>query len=219
MRFKRIVVTPFSFAVPLIIIANTFVFIFWLFANMEDPNSFMVRHFLVSWQSVEDGRLWTLLTSAFSHYLFFHFFLNMYVLKSFGGIVERVLGFRSFVRFYLVAGIFSSLAHAVVSQWILNEPEMKALGASGAVAGVIILFALLFPKEKILVLGLIPIRALTGVLVLVGLDLWGLVAQAGGHGLPIGHGAHLGGALTGALYYFMVLRERFRPPYIDVKPI
>jgi membrane associated rhomboid family serine protease len=49
---------------------------------------------------------------------------------------------------------------------------------------------------------------MVGALAFIGLDVWGLIAQAEGGGLPIGHGAHLGGAFTGILYYFLFLRGR-----------
>ena len=45
---------------------------------------------------------------------------------------------------------------------------------------------------------------MVGAILFVGLDVWGVIAQAGGGGLPIGHGAHLGGALAGLIYYFVL---------------
>lgn len=93
---------------------------------------------------------------------------------------------------------------------LLSEPSLPALGASGAIAGLILVFSLVFPKEKILLFGLVPIPALWGALAFVGLDIWGLVAQTKGGGLPIGHGAHLGGALSGFLYFRFYLRPRLR---------
>ena len=87
-----------------------------------------------------------------------------------------------------------------------------ALGASGAVSGLLLAYALHFPRSKILLFGIVPVPALVGVLGFVGIDLWGLFAQTRGGGLPIGHGAHLGGALAGALMYFFYLRERYRIP-------
>ena len=119
-----------------------------------------------------------------------------------------MLGRRRFLAFYLVAGIVASLTHAFVSAWILSEPGLPALGASGAIAGVILVFALMFPKERILLFGIIPIPAIWGAVAAVGLDIWGLVAQARGGGLPIGYGAHLGGAATGFIYYFLFLRRQ-----------
>lgn len=189
-----------SFAVPTLIFWNTLVFILWQFSD-ETPDSFMVRYFTVSYQALTEGRWITLLTSVYSHSLFLHFFVNMYVLRSFGSIIERRLGFRRFMRFYFYAGIFSSLAHSLLSKYLLNDPSQSALGASGAVAGIVVLFCLFFPKEKIAILGIIPVPALFGALLIVGIDVWGLMAQAGGHGLPIGHGAHLGGAFVGVLYF------------------
>lgn len=179
------------------------VFLWWNFGRdpLEEP-TFMINNFLVSWEGLARGRYWTLLTSVFSHNMLFHFLMNMMVLNSFGPIVERVLEPGRFLFFYLGAGIISSLTHATVSALLLGQPELPALGASGAISGVILLFSLWFPRERILLLGILPIPAFFGALVFIGLDLWGLWAQAGGGGLPIGHGAHLGGAAAGILAFF-----------------
>ena len=78
------------------------------------------------------------------------------------------------------------------------------------------MFALLFPRARILLFGIIPMPALVGALLFVGLDVVGLIAQTEGGGLPIGHGAHLGGAATGVLYYFLVIRAlglRYADPF------
>lgn len=197
--------------VTLLVIVNTLVFIAWSLSGQDNSDSsFMVQNFLISWQALQEGRFWTLLTSAFSHNMFWHFFMNMYVLASFGPIMERTLGRSRFLIFYLTAGVLSSLCHGLVSAFILHEPNLPALGASGAISGVILLFSLLYPRQTILIFGLIPIPAVGGALLFVGLDIWGLIAQAEGGGLPIGHGAHLGGAFTGIMYYFLFLRRRIR---------
>lgn len=185
------------------LILNTLVFAAWLLLG-EHP--FMVDNFLVSWDALAAGRYWTLLTSEFSHFILLHFFVNMYVLGSFGQIVEHTIGSARFVVFYLTAAIVASLGHAVVSAFVLGKPEIPALGASGALAGVILLFALIYPRARILLLGIVPMSALVGALAFVGLDIAGLIWQAEGGGLPIGHGAHLGGALTGVLYYVLIIR-------------
>jgi len=169
---------------------------------------FMEENFLVSWDALLEGRWWVCLSSVFSHSLLIHLLLNMMVLSSFGRVLEPFLGHLRFFSFYLGAGIFGSLVHAVVSAYLLEEPGLAALGASGAVCGVVLLFSLIFPREKILLFGIIPVPALMGALAFVGLDLWGLSAQAKGGGLPIGHGAHLGGAFVGIFYYFIAVRPR-----------
>lgn len=200
-----------SLAVPTIIFINLLVFVAWVASDNYGTDSlFMIENFLVSWTAIERGRIWTLITSAFSHNMFWHFFLNMYVLNSFGVVIERLLGFRRFLKFYLIAGIVSSLSHALVSAFIMDKPDLPALGASGAISGIVLLFSLLFPKQKILILALIPIPAIWGAILLVGIDLWGLIAQAGGGGLPIGHGAHLGGAFAGFIYYLFYSSSRRR---------
>jgi len=177
-------------------------------ARHEQQFYFMANNFLVSWSALTEGRYWTLITSVFSHNNFMHIFFNMYVLYGFGPVIEQVLGTRRFLQFYFVAGIFSSFCHAFVSAWLLHEPSLPALGASGAISGIIFLFALIFPKQKILLFGFVPIAAIWGALLFVGLDIWGLIAQAEGGGLPIGHGAHLGGSLAGVIYYFFFLRPK-----------
>ena len=193
----------FSF-VPVIIAINIIVFLMWSYFS---ETNFMQENFLISWEALEEMRYWTLITSVFSHNLMWHIFLNMFVLNSFGRVVEDTLGSWRFIRFYFVAGVVSSLVHAAVSNFLMNAPEWPALGASGAISGVVLFFSLMYRKEKVLIFGIIPMPALWGALAFVSLDLWGLYAQAGGGGLPIGHGAHLGGAFAGVLYYFMVRKK------------
>lgn len=196
--------------VNLFTIINTVVFIFWIGAD-EARFQFMMDNFTVSWMGLELGRYWTVVTSVFSHNFLLHFLINMLVLRSFGGLIESVLGRFRFLRFYLFAGILGSLGHAFVSAFIVGSPDLPALGASGAIAGLVLLFSLLFPRERILIFGLIPVPAILGAFLLMGIDIWGLVAQAEGGGLPIGHGAHLGGAVAGIIYFFR-WRKRLRPP-------
>lgn len=201
------------FTIRFIIAINVLVFLAWNIPFSATSDYFMFNNFLVSWDALTSGRVWVLLTSVFSHNMFLHIFLNMFVLNSFGPIIYQTLGRNKFIGFYLLAGIFSSLCHAVVSAFILGRPELPALGASGAIAGLILLFSLLYPKEKILIFGIVPIPALYGALAFIGLDIWGLVAQAGGSGLPIGHGAHLGGSFIGIVYYFLIRKRLVRYYY------
>lgn len=197
----------FFFGVQIILLVNILVFVMWITATDAESQRFMFNNFLVSWTGIEQGRWWTLLTTVFSHNMFLHIFINMYVLMSFGSFLEKQMGTASFLKLYFIAGLLASWAHVLSSKFLIGQPDLPALGASGAVAGVIACFSVMFPQAKILLLGIIPMPALFGVLVFVGLDLWGLVAQAQGHGLPIGHGAHLGGAFTGVL--FAMFKKRF----------
>jgi membrane associated rhomboid family serine protease len=194
--------------IPIIILLNSVVFFLWSYGGTENQE-FMESNFAVSWEVLREGHWWVLLTAVFSHNLFFHLFINMFVLNSFGNAVEPVLGSKYFLIFYLIAGIFSSFTHALVSAFLLGQPDLPAVGASGAIAGVVLLFALFFPREKLLFFGILPLPAIWGALIFVGLDVWGLISQAEGGGLPIGHGAHLGGAFCGIVAY-LYWRKRLR---------
>ena len=200
--------------VSLIIFVNLVIYAAWNFklADFVTPQ-FLLESFTVSYQGLMEGRYWTLLTAAFSHSFLIHFIFNMLVIHSFGRVLELTLGAKKFLSLYFIAAVFSSLTHAFVSAHFLHQPAQSALGASGAASGVILLFSLLYPKERILLFGIVPIPALVGALLFIGLDVWGLFAQAGGGGLPIGHGAHLGGALIGILFYFFTPKRKVPETY------
>ncbi len=205
-------------AVSVIIGLNVLVFLGWQAAGfVGGMGEFMLRNFLVSTTHVLHGLVWTLVTSAFSHNEIWHLAINMFVLWSFGTVLEKMWGTRTFVVFYLVAGVAASISHCVVSSVLLGNPDIPALGASGAVSGLLMAYALFFPHHKILLFGIVPIPALVGVLGFVGIDLWGLLVQTRGGGLPIGHGAHLGGALAGLLMYFFYLKSAY-PQRIFERP-
>ena len=215
-------------AVPVIIAINVLVFLAWQAIRYVDGlGKVMVENFLVSTahlfggvinliddyvHQLEGGAWWTLLTAAFSHNELWHIALNMFVLWSFGTVLERLWGIRVFVVFYITAAIVASASHCFVSSVLMGNPSITALGASGAVSGLLLAFALMFPKHKILVFGVIPIPALIGALAFVAIDLWGLFAQTQGGGIGIGHGAHLGGALCGFIFWASYLRTRFKRP-------
>jgi membrane associated rhomboid family serine protease len=183
--------------IKLIIFLNILVYALWFLLDVK----FMYLNFLVSTTHLQAGYYWTLITSVFSHNMFLHLLINMFILHGFGSIILSVLKLRRFLSFYLFAGILGSLGHCFASTYFLGDPSLPALGASGAISGLLVLFSFLFPREKLLLFGLIPIPALIGALVFIGLDIFGLITQMKGSGLPIGHGAHLGGALFGILYF------------------
>lgn len=189
--------------VRIIIFLNIMVFVAWMSTAYTGGLNFMMNNFLVSWDLLSAGRFWTLITSAFSHNAVFHIVINMFVLRGFGTIMSQEMGTKKFVLFYLLAGMGGSLVHSLVSNYWMHEPALPALGASGAIAGIILYFSFLFPEEKILLLGIIPVRAMWGAVILVGFDVWGLLEQTRGGGSLIGHGAHLGGAAIGICWFLI----------------
>jgi membrane associated rhomboid family serine protease len=206
---------PRTPAVSIIIGLNVLVFLAWQAAPLvPGVFEFMSENFLVSTTHIEHLHVWTLVTAAFSHNELWHLAINMFVLWSFGTVLEHLWGTRVFVLVYLAAAVVASVSHCAVSSFIMGRDNIPALGASGAVSGLLLAYALHFPRHRILLFGIVPVPALAGVLAFVGLDLWGLIAQGRGGGLPIGHGAHLGGALAGALIYFLYLRATYPVPAV-----
>lgn len=202
--------------VQTILAVNVAIFALWLWSSpTEGP---MAEHFLVSWSHLARGRVWVLVTAVFSHSLLFHLLINMIVLLSFGPPLERLMGSGRFLLFYLAAGAVGSLSHAVTSAFLIGEPARAALGASSALAGMLLLFSLAFPKARVLLFFVIPLPAIVAALAFVAVDVWGLVSQIEGAGLPIGHGAHLGGALTGAVYWLVRGRKGWRAREENLAP-
>ena len=200
-------------AVDGIVALNVVVFVAWqVGARVPEVGAFMERHFLVSLTSVEQGRIWTLLTSAFSHAAAWHLIINMFVLKSFAPPIARAWGLSQFLTFYVCAGVSASVAHVLFS-WF-GWPDIPALGASGAIAGLLLAYAFLYPRRLVYLFAIVPLPAWAMAIAFVGFDLWGLIGQyrerqlGWDDGVLIGHGAHLGGALFGVLWS-LVDRSRF----------
>lgn len=181
-----------------ILAMNVAVFLLWISGV---PAPFMTDHFVVSWNHLAEGRVWVLLTALFSHMTLVHLLINMVVLVSFGAPLEQAMGSGKFLLFYLAAGIAGCLAHALSLHFLMGVSGQAACGASAALVAILMLFALAFPKEQVLLFFVIPLPAIVAALAFVALDVFGLIYQFEGGGLPIGHGAHLGGAVIGITYF------------------
>lgn len=140
---------------------------------------------------------WQLVTYGFLHGGFLHFAFNMYALWIFGGEIERRWGSRTFLIYYAFCLVGSGLVQLLIAT--LSGGLYPTVGASGAVYGVLLAFAWLYPKREIMLLiPPIPIQARWLVLILGALSLF--AGLSGGVVMPtIAHFAHLGGLLSGAL--------------------
>ncbi len=134
-------------------------------------------------------RPWTLVTYMFLHSGILHILFNMLALYWFGPRVEARLGSRNFILLYFVSGIGGALLS-------FATPHVPILGASGAIMGVMMAYAVYWPHERFLIYGILPVEAWLLVVLYVGMDVMG----AGGvGGAGIAHFAHLGGAAAGFL--------------------
>jgi membrane associated rhomboid family serine protease len=150
----------------------------------------------------------TLLTSMFMHGGFAHLGGNMLYLWIFGDNVEEVLGRVRYLLVYLSCGLSASLAHIALAP----DSLIPSLGASGAIAGVMGMYLIWFPKNQVRVLAL---RTITWMPALLVIGLWvvmqlvlgiGDLSNAGKQG-GVAYAAHVGGAAAGILFG-LVYRDR-----------
>jgi membrane associated rhomboid family serine protease len=135
------------------------------------------------------ARPWTLVTYMFLHGSWWHIFFNMLSLYMFGPRLEVLLGGRRFITLYLLSGLGGALLAFMPSLYHSN-----VLGASGAVLGVITAYALLWPRDRFYIYGIIPIEALWGVVLF---SLYSLIGATGAVGAGTAHFSHLGGMAVG----------------------
>ena len=148
---------------------------------------------------------WTFITSMFMHAGIFHLFVNMLSLYFVGTLVEKILGKKRYFWFYMFAGLFAGLLFVVSPFVFPGDYNTFAVGASGALFGLIGVLIFLTPNLPVYAMFVpIPIKmkyAAPGMLIL----LW-LISALGN--VPIGNVAHLGGLLAG-VFYGLYLRYKF----------
>lgn len=206
MRTARFGMSAFQFGLDItpvvrkLLIANFAVWVLQLglaFAGRDD----IERLFALHPQAVLPWRPWQFLTYMFLHsapppggggFNPLHILLNMLMLLMFGGAVERQMGGRRFLRYYLICGVVGGV--------LTLMPGFRAvtLGASGAVLGVLTAFAVFFPDVQVL-LFFFPVPAKVMVIFLALLNLMSAVGGGGGN---ISYIAHIGGMAAG----FVMLR-------------
>lgn len=145
---------------------------------------------------------WTLITSMFLHGGFAHLFFNGFALYMFGPYLEQIIGSKKFLGLYFASGIVAGLAYA--STYFLHIiPDIPALGASGAIFGILGAIAVLRPNLQILMLGFIPMSMKQAAVFWVVLEFIGTFNIASG----VASAAHLGGLVFGFLAAKYFLRK------------
>jgi len=138
----------------LIIINLVFFFISLVFVYLKLTNYIA----LTPSEFIHGKNAWTLFTHMFSHIMFFHLFANMFSLFFLGSFCEKIIGRKRFLWFYLFSGLFAGIFFVLLSVYfgnnylgarIFGNPDISALGASGAIFGILGLLAVLVPKAKV----------------------------------------------------------------------
>lgn len=146
---------------------------------------------------VQQAYVWQLVTYMFLHAGPFHILFNMLALWMFGAELERVWGTRYFLKFYFVTGIGAAVLTVIVAY--LFTPSLQSsiiIGASGAIYGLLLAYALYFPNRPIYMYFVFPIPAKYFVIIMGALAFYSSVSESGG----VAHATHLGGLLVGYLY-------------------
>lgn len=182
---------------------------------------------------IEPFKPYQIITHMFTHApppMIFHIFFNMFTLWMFGRILENVWGSKRFLFFYLASGIGAAAFHLLIQYYrceqLLHAIQANdqagvdkfagalagAIGASGAIMGVMAAFAYLFPNTELYIMFLpIPVKAKWVVLGFVALDLFGGFGSVSGDN--VAHFAHLGGAITGFIIVYIWNKTNRRTLY------
>jgi membrane associated rhomboid family serine protease len=186
------------------------------FANVMDKEFVMYPNDILAGQ-----RLYTLFTSMFMHANWLHLFGNMLFLYVFGDNVEDIFGHIGYLIFYLICGLAAAFSYILVNLYaplisevigisITSDLTSGVLGASGAIAGVLGAYFVLFPKAKVLSLVLyvilpIPAFLFLGIWFLLQWIYWVVDISSG-----VAYFAHIGGFIAGILLALVIGLRRKR---------
>ena len=194
----------FPSGVKWLLISNASVFILSFFTQ--------VAHLDLPWEFLELRPaavvklffIWQPVTYMFLHAGFGHIIWNMLALWMFGADIENAWGTRRFLQFYFFCGVGAGLC-VVALNYLLpwGDPNQPTVGASGAIFGILMAYAMMFPNRTILFSFLIPIQVKWFVLI-IGTVTFMMSFQASN---GVSSFAHLGGLLFGFLF-MRAVRQR-----------
>lgn len=191
-------------AIKWLIIANVSVYLVQVFAG----RNFLYTFGLVPYQITRNLRLWQIFTHMFLHGGLFHLLINLFVLWMFGKPIEKKWGTNSFLKYYFTCGLGAGFFIFITS---LNS-RIPVVGASGAIYGILVAFAMLYPDSIIYLYFLFPIKAKHFVILIGAVALLAGISRGRSN---IAHFGHLGGLLVGYVYLkFPLWKHRFHPAKI-----
>ena len=195
---------PMTPAVKAILVANVGVFVVHFVLDAFANSGIIAVIFGLTPKAIfEQGYVWQLVTYLFVHDAsgFTHILFNMLALWMFGVDLEHRWGTRGFVRYYAMTGIGAGVATALIAllpyQATRSFYAVPTIGASGAIYGLLLAWALLFPHRKILFMFIFPLPARTAALLMGGMSF--LAAVSGRNG-SVAEATHQAGLLIGWIY-------------------
>ena len=194
----------------ILLLVNIVIF-FWIYSQGEAFYDKTVEEYaMVPIDILEGKNLHTMFTSMFLHADILHLFGNMLFLYIFGDNVEDAFGHGRYLLFYFLCGIAASLTHIIS---ITNPSDLAdpALGASGAISGVLGAYLILYPKARVITLVFFGWIFFTAIPAIIFLGFWFIlqwlfaVYDIGG---GVAYWAHIGGFLAGMLMAPLLKREQ-----------
>ena len=149
-------------AIKWLLLANAFMFLMprVLFTDLELFHRYVGLVPAFIWGK---GYIWQLVTYMFLHGSLWHILMNMFILWMFGSELERTWGSREFLKFYFVAGIGAGIINVAFAAFRPAMAMIPIIGASGAIYGLLVAYAMLFPERYVYVYFMIPVRTPIGV--------------------------------------------------------
>jgi membrane associated rhomboid family serine protease len=164
---------------------------------------------------VQEFKLWQIVTYMFLHGGWFHIIFNLLGLWMFAGELEQNWGSSLFLRYYLISGIGAGFFIAFMNYVMYTRSGINpvTIGASGAIYGILLAYGVTWPNRKVLLYFVIPIKIKYLVLIFGLIEFLGMLSSAAGTGGNVSHIGHLGGLITGLVYFFFRIR---RTPKVGV---
>jgi membrane associated rhomboid family serine protease len=202
-------------AVGMVLILILFIFIFTLIGF---NNQNIARRFDFSVGGIIEKRQYDrMITSIFLHVDYLHLLFNLFSFYSFAIHISQGFGSRFLLILFFGSALGGNLLALVIHR---NRPKYRAMGASGAVSGIIFASVLIYPQGSIIVFPVpIGMPPWLFAIIFILISIYGIGKQSG----TIGHEAHLGGALTGigitAIIYPWIVKEHLTLTFVIIIPI
>ncbi|HEY0565738.1 MAG TPA: rhomboid family intramembrane serine protease [Terriglobales bacterium] len=199
---------PFTPAVKWLLGINTGIYLLTILAGAAGAaavNSYLEIYGALRPVDVVHGRLWELLTYAFIHFEFWHWFGNMIAIWMFGSQLEQIWRSRRFLELFFFSAIGAALTTVVLSYMrVLGNPSAPTIGASGGVFGLLMAFGVLFADNEIMMIPFpVQIKAKYFIGILIVIEIIFAIRERGS---GIAYLAHLGGLFFGWVYVRFVPR-------------
>lgn len=191
-------------AIKNLVIVNVIFYIATFYAFNTD---LMFEWFALFYPNSPYFNSWQFLTHMFMHGGLMHILFNMYALWAFGSPLEQMWGTKKFLFFYFSAGLGAAGIYTLAN-YFFQDVNAVAVGASGAVYGILVAFAMTFPNAKLALIFLpVPIAAKYFIPILIFSDFFfGFTSYSVGN---VAHFAHIGGALIGFLTMLYWRKNQF----------